>query len=200
MVLLAALGGLLEGDGSSGETADLTVFGVRDGRALQTRHLLGFLAEPVPLRLRLDRSEPLGTAVHQVREAVLGALNHGDLPFLRLLSTAPRLAVALLRGRRPATLVQYLAPSDLDLDGLRGRALPTLQAAVPGEPHPAVLPIDLDITFERCGDEHHAAVLYDPGLWRRADIEAALHAVQDVLLLAAAHPARSLADLAGNRS
>jgi mycobactin peptide synthetase MbtE len=197
MVLLAALGGLLEGGRSEAGDADLTVFAVRDGRRLRTRQLLGFLAEPVPLRLRLDRRESLGAAVHHARDAVLGALSHGDVPFLQLLSSAPRLAVTLLRGRRPATLVQYLAPSDLDLDGLRGTPLPTFQAAVPGEAHPAVLPIDLDITFERCGDEHHAAVLYDPGLWRRSDIETALAAVQRVLRLGVADPARPLADLAG---
>jgi hypothetical protein len=196
MVLLAALGGLLDSGRTAGDVADLTVFTVRDARTRHTRRLLGFLAEPLPLRLRLDRGAPLGAAVQRVRETVLGALGHGDVPFLRLLSAAPRLAVTLLRGRRPATLVQYLAARDLDLDGLRGAALPTFEAAVPGEPHPAVLPIDLDITFERCGDAHHAAALYDPSLWRRADIEAALDALQQVLRGAAADPARPLAELA----
>ncbi|MDN5749658.1 MAG: hypothetical protein L0H64_14265, partial [Pseudonocardia sp.] len=196
MVLLAALGGLLDdGRGEPGR-ADLTVFAVHDTRSRAGRDTLGFFAEPLPLRLRFDRSAPLGAAVHVAREAVLAGLSRGGVPFLRLLEAAPRLAVALLRGRRPATLVQYLAARDLWLGELRGVVLPTFQAAVPGEAHPAVLPIDLDLTVERCGDAHSVAALYDPGLWSRCDVERALHRLAATLVGADAHPARPLAELA----
>ncbi len=201
MVLLAALGGLLDGGRGSGgsadpaDPADLTVFGVDVGRSRDTRRMLGFLAEPMPLRLRLDRSEPLGAAIRCARETVLAALRHRDVPFLRLLEAEPRLAAVLLGGRRPATLVQYFTLTGLDLDGLRGKPLPTFQAAVAGERHPAVLPIDLTVTVERCVDGHHAGVLYDPGLWSRDDVEAALSALQHVVCQAAADPSRPLADL-----
>ncbi|MDR7299897.1 condensation domain-containing protein [Haloactinomyces albus] len=201
MVLLAALCGLLDGTNTHSDgRADLTVFATHDTRRRETRRTLGFFAEPLPLRLRLGRAEPFGSAVARARQTVLGALGHGDVPLLELLATAPRLAVALLRGRQPATLVQYLALADLDLDGLRGRALPTFEATVAGEAHPAVLPIDLDITIERCRDErgaemHHVAALYDPGLWGRGDIETALASLHRMLPLAAAFPDRTLAEL-----
>lgn len=196
MVLLAALGALLDRGRPTGQGSDLTVFAVDGARTRESRRVIGFLAEPVPLRLRLDRGAPFGEAVARARETVLGVLSHRDVAFLRLLEAAPRLAVALLGGRRPATLVQYLTLRALDLDGLTGAPLPTFQPAVNGEPHPAALPIDLDVAVERCGDGHNAAVFYDPGLWSRGEIEAALHALECVLRHAAADPARSLDQLA----
>lgn len=195
MVVLAALGAILDDGRGSGDSADLTVFALDAARSQATRRVVGFLAEPVPLRLRADRTAPLGAAVAGARAAVLGALRHRDVPFLRLLETAPRLAVALLGGRRPATYVQYLSLGGLDLDGLRGTPLPTFQPAASGERHPAALPVDLDLTVERCGEGHNAAALYDPGLWDREALDAALDALECVLSQADADPPRSLADL-----
>lgn len=192
MVLLAALGGVLD------DPSDLLVFGVDAARARATRHLIGFLAEPVALRVRLDPAAPFGAAVRAAREAALGALQHRDVPFLRILETAPRLAVALLRGRRPATLVQYFSLTALELDGLCGAPLPTFHAAAGGEAQPSALPIDLDVTFERRGDVHDAAIFYDPALWSAERIEAALRTVEGVLRGAAADPRRSLRELAGD--
>ena len=193
MVLLAALGGVLE-DGRDGRTRDLVVFSVDPGRTGRSRDVLGFLAEPVPLRLRLDLDAPFAAAVDAARTTVLNALRHRGVPFVRLLHAEPRLAVALLRGRRPATLVQYLTLSDLRLDGHRGVALPTFPVAEDGLAHPWVVPVDLDLTVERRGDVHQATLLYDPGLWSTDDMRAALAAVERILV-AAPGSGRRLADL-----
>ncbi|CCG01200.1 condensation domain-containing protein [Blastococcus saxobsidens] len=191
MVLLAALGAVLD-DGRDADALDGTVFTVDGGRSGAARRTIGFLSEPLPLRLRLDRSLPLGAAVGAVRGTVLGAMGHRGVPFLELLGSAPRLAVSLLRGSRPATLVQYFTLTDLDLAGLPGRVLPTFPATDDGEPHPWALPIDLDLTVERRGAEHGVAVLYDPGRWSRADVAASLDTLEDVLRRGRTDPGRPL--------
>ncbi|TFV63988.1 hypothetical protein E4P41_03230 [Geodermatophilus sp. DF01-2] len=196
MVLLAALGALLD-DGRSADDLDATLFTVDGGRSAGERRTIGFLAEPLPLRLRLDRTRPLGDAIGAVRTTVLAAMAHRDVPFLQLLQTAPRLAVALLRGRRPATLVQYFSPSDLVLDGLVGRVLPTFPASDVDEPHPWAVPIDLDVTVERRGRRHDVAVLFDPGLWSRGDVARAVDSWEAVLSQGLTDPRRPLGRLAG---
>jgi hypothetical protein len=197
MVLLAALGALLD-DGRAAGELDATVFAVDGGRSAGERRTIGFLAEPLPLRLRLDRTRPLGDAVGSVRATVLAAMAHRDVPFLQLLATAPRLAVALLRGRRPATLVQYFAPSDLALDGLIGRVLPTFPASDVDEPYPWGVPTDLDVTVERRGRSHDVAVLFDPGLWSREDVAAAVDSWETVLRRGLAEPLCPLGRLPGD--
>ncbi|MGY1711937.1 condensation domain-containing protein [Geodermatophilus sp. SYSU D00758] len=197
MVLLAALGGLLEDGREAGSRLDAGVFTVTGTRTGPARRAVGFLSEPLPLRLRLDRDAPLGAAVAAVRQTVLAATAHRAMPFLRLLEAEPRLAVALLRGRRPATLVQYFALPDLDLGGRRGRVLATFPAGAGDEAHPWVLPVDLDLTVERRADEHSAGVLFDPGLWDAAAVDAALDRLAGVLVHGLATPDRPLAALSG---
>ncbi|MCZ2817160.1 condensation domain-containing protein [Modestobacter sp. VKM Ac-2984] len=196
MVLLAAIGALLDDGRDDPDHLDATVFTVDGGRSGSDRRVIGFLSEPLPLRLRLDRTQPFGAAVAAARTTVLAAMGHRDVPFVRLLQTAPRLAVALLRGRRPATLVQYFAPADLDLGGRRGHVLPTFPATGAVEAHPWAVPVDLDVTVERQGAEHSVAVLFDPGLWDRADLESALDRLEAVLTGGLADPVRPLARLA----
>ena len=191
MVLLAALGALLD-DGRDADRLDGTVFTVGGGRSGDARRTIGFLSEPLPVRLRIDRSAPLGAAVASVRETLLAAMRHRDVPFLDLLGAQPRLAVGLMRGRRPATLVQYFALTDLDLDGCRGRVLPTFPATEGAQPHPWGVPIDLDVTVERRGAEHGVAALYDPGLWSREDVAGALDGLEEVLRQGLAAPERPL--------
>lgn len=191
MVLLAALGALLD-DGRDADAFDGTVFTVDGGRTGAARGTIGFLSEPLPLRLRLDRSLPLGAAVDAVRSTVLRAMEHRGVPFLELLGSAPRMAVALMRGRRPATLVQYFSLTDLDLAGQRGLVLPTFPASDDAEPYPWAVPIDLDLTVERRGSEHGVGVLFDPGRWSRAAVATALDALEDVLRAGLAEPDRPL--------
>jgi hypothetical protein len=182
MVLLAAVGALLDDGRGDPGASDALVFSVDAARSRQARSVVGFWSEPVPLRLRLDRTLPFAEAVRAARRTVIGALSHRDVPFLGLLEASPRLAVALLRGRRPGTLLQYVTAPDLDLDGLRGVPLPTFPAASDGEAYPFVLPLDLDVTVERRGDAHWASVLYDPGLWGAEDVADMLTAAGEVLV------------------
>ncbi len=194
MVLLAALSAVLD-DGRGGAEADLTVFAVDGARAGAARKVLGFLAQPMALRFWVDRQAPFGSAVRATRAAVLDALEHREIPFARLLQVAPRLAVGLLRGRRPATVAQYFALRPLDLDGLHGVPLFTFAAAPMGGPQPSPLPIALDVTFERCGDAHTGAAFYDPAHWSAGEVTEALATVQCVLVGAAADPWRPLGEL-----
>jgi hypothetical protein len=194
MVLLAALSAMLD-DGGGGAEADLTVFGVDGARSGAARSVLGFLAQPIALRFRVDRRAPLSSAVRAVRAAVVDALDYRDVPFARLMQIAPRLAVGLLRGRRPATVVQYFALRPLELDGQRGVPLPSFIAAPTGLPQPSAVPIALDITFERCGDAHTAAAFYDPTHWSAGEVTEALATVARVLVGAVADPARPLGQL-----
>ncbi|MBV9049801.1 MAG: hypothetical protein JOY58_16110 [Solirubrobacterales bacterium] len=196
MVLLAALSAILD-DGRGGAEADLTVFAVDGARDGAARRVLGFLAQPMALRFWVDRRAPLGSAVCATRAAVLDALDHRDVPFARLLQIAPRLAVGLLRGRRPATVVQYFALRPLDLDGLRGVPLSSFTADPIGEAQPSPIPIALDVTFERRGDAHTGAAFYDAAHWSAGEVTEALATVQRVLAGAAADPWRPLGELNG---
>jgi len=194
MVLLAALSAILD-DGRGGAEADLTVFAVDGARDGAARRVLGFLAQPIALRFSVDRRAPLGSAVRATRAAVLDALEHRDVPFARLLQVAPRLAVGLLRGRRPATVAQYFALRPLELDGLRGVPLSSFAADPMGQPAPSPVPIALDVTFERCSDAHTSAAFYDPSHWSADEVTEALATVQRVLVGAAANPWRPLGEL-----
>jgi hypothetical protein len=194
MVLLAALSAILD-DGRGGVEADLTVFGVDGARAGAARRVLGFLAQPMALRFLVDRRAPFGSAVGAARAAVLDALEHRNVPFSCVMQIAPRIAVGLLRGRRPATVAQYFALRPLDLDGLRGVPLFSFVADAMGTPQPSPVPIALDITFERCGDAHTSAAFYDSAHWSEGEVTEALATVARVLVGAAADPRRPLGEL-----
>ncbi len=196
MVLLAALSAILD-DGRGGAEADLTVFAVDGARDGAARRVLGFLAQPMALRFRVDRRAPLGSAVCATRAAILDALDHRNVPFARLLQVAPRLAVGLLRGRRPATVVQYFALHPLDLAGLRGVPLFTFATDPTGRSEPSAVPVALDVAFERRGDAHTGAAFYDAAHWSAGEITEALATVQRVLVGAAADPWRPLGELSG---
>lgn len=185
MVFLAAFGALLDDGSGRADATDALVFTVDPGRRGDTGRVVGFLAEPLPLRLRLDHTASFPAAVAAARRTVLGALAHRTVPFLCLLEASPRLAVALLRGRRPGTLVQYVASSDVELGGRRGRPLPML-ARADGDvgPHPAAVPIDLDLTLERRDGGHAVSVLFDPGLWDARGVAGAVLTAERLLVAA----------------
>lgn len=184
MVVLGALTAVLE-DGRAERDRDLLVFGTDPSRTRRTRGVVGFLTEPLPLRLVVSLDAPLAGAVEQARASVLGALAHRQVPFLRLLEAAPRLAVPLLTGRRPMTLVQHVTVPPLRLAGLVGTPLPTFEAVTSGEWHPSTLPLDLDLTVEQIGSGHSAGVLHDPGLWTTSEVQGALTTLEQVLQSAA---------------
>jgi hypothetical protein len=198
MVLLAVIGALLQ-PGDVGGHRDLTVFAVDGSRSRRTRAVVGFLAEPLPLRFRFDGAAPLGAAIEEARAVVLASLAHRGVPFLRLLEEAPRLATRLLRPGAPTTVVQYFSLRSLELDGTCGHPLPTFEAAADGEAFSGVVPLDLAFNVERRGDGHTIGAVYDEGLWSAEHLAATLESVETILRRADREPGRAIDELGRRR-
>ena len=196
MALLAVITALLE-PGPGSESGDRTVFTVDGGRAAHTRRVVGFFAEPLPLRLRYDDRTPIGAAIDDARSAVLASLGHRGVPFLRLLHEAPRLALRLLRPGPPATVVQYFSLRPLGLGDAHGEPLPAFEAAADGERFSSVVPLELAFNIERRGDAHSVGAVYDEGLWTADELAATLEALETILRRAAVDPDRTIAQLGG---
>ncbi|HYR10485.1 MAG TPA: condensation domain-containing protein, partial [Longimicrobium sp.] len=124
MVMLAAFDVLLWR--WSGEE-DLVVGSPVAGRTrAETEGLIGFFVNTLPLRADLGGNPTFATLLHRVRQATLGAYEHQDLPFERLVE-------ALHPGRslRHAPVFQTLfalqnaTPAELRLPGVVMELIPT---------------------------------------------------------------------------
>jgi len=117
MTLLAGFGAVL---GRLGGTDDVVVGTAAGTREPQTEPLIGCFLNTVPLRLRFGQDPSFAALVGRVRATTLGALEHQDLPFDKLVDDlAPRRDLS----RNPVTQVMFVvqnAPEPvLDLPGLQ---------------------------------------------------------------------------------
>ena len=185
MIVLAAFTALLSRH--TGET-DIVVGAPA---ALRTRPelepLLGFFVNTLPLRVDLDGDPEFDEILARVRDAVLGAVEHQDLPFERL--------VEELRPERDAArmpLVQFLVQfNDVPLRAVRlgGHRLQ------PRPADPGAAKVDLTLIVEDRGDGLDGSLEYNGDVLDQTD--AARFAEQLTLLLRqVAHaPGTRLTDL-----
>ncbi|WP_370254167.1 amino acid adenylation domain-containing protein [Streptomyces sp. V4I8] len=185
MIVLAAFTALLSRH--TGET-DIVVGAPA---AMRTRPelepLLGFFVNTLPLRVDLDGDPEFGEILARVREAVLGAVEHQDLPFERLVEE-------LRPERDPARMpvVQFLVQfNDVPLRAvhLGGHRLQ------PRPADPGAAKVDLTLIVEDRGDGLDGSLEYNGDVLDQAD--AALFAEQLTLLLrqVAQAPGTRLTDL-----
>jgi amino acid adenylation domain-containing protein len=161
MVLLAAFQLLLAR--WSGQD-DIAVGTPVAGRAQpELDHLIGFFTDTLVLRTRIDPGADLRALLEQVRATSLGAFEHAELPFDRLVEALrpPREG-----WRNPLFQVMFVlqnAPAEtLSLAGARTCALP---AARP------VAKFDLTLDLTETGDGLAAQFAYATALFDRATIE-----------------------------
>jgi len=161
MVLLAAFQLLLAR--WSGQD-DIAVGTPVAGRAQpELDHLIGFFTDTLVLRTRIDVDADVRALLEQVRATSLGAFEHAELPFDRLVET---LRPQREGGRNPLFQVMFVlqnAPAEtLTLAGASTRALP---AARP------VAKFDLTLDLTETADGLAAQFAYATALFDRGTLE-----------------------------
>jgi amino acid adenylation domain-containing protein len=158
MVLLAAWSVLL---GRYGGTGDVVVGTPVAGRSqLQLEGLIGFFVNTLVLRVGLGGNPTVGELLARVRSVVLGALEHQDLPFEKLVEVLnPPRSLA----HPPLVQVMFVyhsqPPAALQFPGLRSE--PELAVA-------DAVKLDLALHVARDGDGLVAAFGYDTALFTPA--------------------------------
>ncbi|MEU7484722.1 amino acid adenylation domain-containing protein [Streptomyces sp. NPDC042319] len=150
---------------------DLVIGSPVAGRALsELEPLIGFFVNTLPLRVRTDPQRSFGDLLGQVRETVLSAMEHQDVPFDHLVQLlAPERSTAA----NPLVQVAF----SLNNSAAPGRRLPGLAM----EPHQVTgrsSRYDLVLAVAPEGDELHGELVYDSDLF---DAETARQLAADYL-------------------
>jgi amino acid adenylation domain-containing protein len=185
MVLLAAWNALLLR--TTGQD-DLVVGTPVAGRTRrETEDLIGFFVNTLPLRADLSGDPGFTAALAHVRQGVLAAFAHQDLPFEKLVE-----ALAPERDRSRSPIFQVM---------LAFQASPFAALALPGlaaEPFASPLPVakfDLTLTLEESNGLLAGGLEYCRDLFDRATVERLAGRLRVLLDSVAADPDRRLSEL-----
>ncbi len=163
MVLLAAFDALLAR--STGAADVLVGSPIANRHRVEVEELIGFFVNTLPLRARVDPAAPFPALLAEVRATLLGAYEHQDLPFERLLE---ELAPARDPSRNPLIDVMVILANALRLPERLGPGL----ALTVRELEVGVAKMDLSLFLEE-GAEGMAAIweyntaLFDPSTIER---------------------------------
>ena len=166
MVLLAAFDVLLaRSTGTTEGTTDVLVGSpIANRHRVEVEELIGFFVNTLPLRARVEGGAPFPALLAAVRATLLGAYEHQDLPFERLLE---ELAPARDPSRNPLIDVMVILANALRLPERLG---PELALGV-RELEVGVAKVDLSLFLEE-GAEGMAAIWeYNTALFDGATIE-----------------------------
>ncbi|MET7798192.1 amino acid adenylation domain-containing protein [Streptomyces decoyicus] len=168
--------------------ADIAVGTASSGRGHRDlEQLIGFLVNTVVLRSQVDPQQSFGAFLDQVKETVLEAFAHEDVPFERL--------VEVLQTERDTSrtpLIQTMvvlqnAPNDeVRLPGVDVRDHPV---------HRVAAPFDLTIEFSESGEDLTARIIYSTALFDEATIARLAGHLNVLLGAAATAPERPVAAL-----
>ncbi|MGR4879945.1 amino acid adenylation domain-containing protein [Streptomyces sp. LARHCF249] len=185
MVLTAAVKAVFARHSGQEDIAVGTATSGRGHRDLE--QLVGFLVNTVVLRSRVDRAASFGALLDRVKETVLDAFAHEDLPFERL--------VEVVQPERDAGRTPLIQTMVVLQNAPKGEVrMPGLQVA----PHPVehnAAPFDLTLEFTEDGAVVAGRIIYSTALFDEATV-ARLAGHLNVLLDAAGEdPDRPVADL-----
>ncbi|HEV2733632.1 MAG TPA: amino acid adenylation domain-containing protein, partial [Longimicrobiaceae bacterium] len=156
-------------------------------RRVELERMLGFFVNTLALRTDLSGDPTLGGLLRRVREATLGAFQHQDVPFERLVD---ELGVERSLGRSPVFqtmfAVQNQRHAELRLEGLRLEPLPTEADAAR---------TDLGLTVMESDAGLLGMLVYRTELWEAATVQRLLGHFLRLLEQAAAGPDRRLSEL-----
>ena len=186
-ILAAALNVLLSR--YSGQNDICIGYPVANRTKSELESVIGFFVNTLVLRTRVDRHEPFDSLVRRVRDAVLEASDHQDLPFEKL--------VEALRPERSFTyspLFQVML-AFYEADPLDGLQLAELTATgIPIRTETAKF--DLSVELRTTHDGVTGFFEYDTDLFDRETIEALAQHYGAVLEAVAANPDSAVGDLA----
>ncbi|MET0398102.1 MAG: amino acid adenylation domain-containing protein, partial [Longimicrobiaceae bacterium] len=185
MVLLAALDVLLAR--WSGEDDVVVGTPVANRTRRETEDLVGFFANTLVLRVDASGSPAFRGLLARVREATLGAYQHQDVPFERLVDA---LGVERATGRTPLFQVMFSADD--------GAGAPRPFGGLRVEHHPTGTPaakFDLAVSVSEGPAGLGVRFAYREELWDAATVERVAEAYALLLEAAAADPSRRILDL-----
>jgi amino acid adenylation domain-containing protein len=185
MTLLAGWSGLLSRYAAHEDV--LVGSPIANRTRLETENLIGFFVNTLVLRTDLSGEPDFGGLVARVRHATLGAYDHQDLPFERLVE---ELAPERSLNRSPLFQVMFSlqnAPAEaIEMSGLELRPLRFANETAK---------FDLSLSLIGAAGRLHASLGYNAHLFDRATAERLLGHFCSLLAGAVADPASRLADL-----
>lgn len=162
---------------------DLTVGTLVSGRNHpDTAGLIGFLVNTLALRVRVDPAATFPDHVAQVRQVVLNAFAHQEIPFEQVVrATAPE--------RTAARNHLFTSLYDHDIGTAAARTLP---GGLTLTPHPAgdkgATEFDLSLSTARAADSLVLQLDYSTARYERTTIDGYLDSLTDLLAVLAADP------------
>jgi amino acid adenylation domain-containing protein len=109
----------------TGQTDVVVSTPAADRERPEVQSLLGFFLNTLPIRMRLDGDSSFREVLHKVRETVLGAMSHDDLPFEQMVELAVKEREP---GRQPLYQVMFVLLEEglppLRLDQAEARRVP----------------------------------------------------------------------------
>ncbi|AUI58295.1 non-ribosomal peptide synthetase [Amycolatopsis sp. BJA-103] len=184
MTLVAACQVLLAGWAGQEDVAVGTVTSGRERAELQ--RLVGFFVNTLTLRSTVDSGRSFREFLARVRNTVLDAFAHQDVPFERVVD-------AVQPARDPSRTPLFQAMVVLQNTGDRpgSGTLVAEEVALPA----VSATFDLLVQFEQDGDALHGAINYSTGLFDAATIDRLIARLRTLLTALAAEPDRPMATL-----
>ncbi len=149
--------------------------------------LIGFFVNQLVLRCRLDPQQSFRQLVSEVREVTLGAYEHQDLPFEKLVA---ELALERDMSRAPLSQVkltlQNTEQPNLNLDGLQVNEF---------DVENGIVKVDLQLMLHEVEGRLEGALYYATDLYESATAQRILGHLEVLLKSIAANPDRAICEL-----
>lgn len=171
-----------------------------------TQEMMGYFDNLLFLRYQRDETASVDTMLNEVRDAVMAAYEHHDVPMLRIIEQQPRLLLLLANAVNVWTLFHL----EVDPYRLRGE---DDGVTVPGDGAPSAgdpdgfgdavsddeevysFGADLDVTLRETDEALYIRVLYNTDLFDPATVTGMLDRFRTALERAVENPARPVAEL-----
>jgi non-ribosomal peptide synthetase component F/acyl carrier protein len=184
-VLLAAYYALLAAHGAG---PDLVIGTPIDIRGLRSSNAIGYHANVVPLRVRVDLAEGFRQLVRRTRDVFLAAMAHGDASVDDLSAELPRTSSSWQTTlyRHAFNFLPQADSGDLKIGGMAARALKADSGFSKCDLELFVSPSEAEICFRYCTE-----------ILACADVEALMRRYEALLIAADKDADRPVGELAG---